>query len=844
MSDILGIGSSGITAYQRALATVSNNIANTNTVGYSRQDVSISANAPRLVGSNYLGTGAVFSGVRRQYDAFVEANLRNSNADLQSQEPMVTYVNRLIDVMGDESIGLTAAMNQFFKSGRDLATDPASTVQRSTFLRDADGLAARFRQLSTQLELLDTETRQSVQTDIGQINSLTRQLAVVNKQLTKQAVLERQPSELLDQRDLLLRELSSLTALKTSFKPNGEVLVTVGDVVSQGVLVEGSVSHDIGLAGGSSADATQLRFVLDPYSEPKSLPNLLSGKVGGTLAFREQVLGPAMDALNNLATVMASEVNAAHRGGIDIESRLGQDLFTIADDPRGAAAGITVALTDASRVAAASQFRVIDAPLNTGEAQASIRWREPAYGGPTGLYRTLAEGKVPAWPDEALTIGTARPFAPLGVAAQGMANLVIRLEQQVEVATTAADGTRNVSRINAPVDGQQLQVLTRDGRHLLGKSLDVNQRQLLMKTANGMEAGATYDDSIINQDRAYLGMDLFLGARASVQQLQQFDTVTGLAADPLPAAAVLLGRPPPAGLSGPIAADTYTLNGVSMPALAATGPLTVDDLATWINGAGAGVTASVTGDGALRLARPSADVTNDIRLGLGDGGQPSDLTRLGFDVAVHVNGVAADDLLVFVTSTAATTTTATVSAQFTDSAGDMKQALRAMDLEVRFTDSDTYEIVETGTDTVLARRDYDAVAATLSFRGLSLAFSSAPGAGDRFSIDGNTDGIGNNEAMLEIVALENSRLMPGGLTMTEAYIERVNEVGNMAQQASISRDALKVVHDQAMEARDGISGVSLDEEAAALVRFQQAYQANAKVMQVASDLFDAILQVR
>ncbi len=321
MSDILGIGSSGITAYLRALATVSTNIANTNTVGYSRQDVSISANAPRLVGSNYLGTGAVFSGVRRQYDAFVEANLRNSNADLQSQEPMVTYVNRLIDVMGDESIGLTAAMNQFFKSGRDLATDPASTVQRTTFLRDADALAARFRQLSTQLELLDTETRQSVQTDIGQINSLTRQLAVVNKQLTKQAVLERQPSELLDQRDLLLRELSSLTALKTSFKPNGEVLVTVGDVVSQGVLVEGSVSHDIGLAGGSSADATQLRFVLDPYSEPKSLPNLLSGKVGGTLAFREQVLGPAMDALNNLATVMASEVNAAHRGGIHIASR-------------------------------------------------------------------------------------------------------------------------------------------------------------------------------------------------------------------------------------------------------------------------------------------------------------------------------------------------------------------------------------------------------------------------------------------------------------------------------------------------------------------------------------------
>jgi flagellar hook-associated protein FlgK len=80
--------------------------------------------------------------------------------------------------------------------------------------------------------------------------------------------------------------------------------------------------------------------------------------------------------------------------------------------------------------------------------------------------------------------------------------------------------------------------------------------------------------------------------------------------------------------------------------------------------------------------------------------------------------------------------------------------------------------------------------------------------------------------------------------MTESYIERVSEVGSVAQQASISRDALKVVYQQALEARDSLAGVSLDEEAAALVRFQQAYQANAKVMQVANDLFDAILQVR
>src|SRR5574343_375726 len=118
MSDLLGIASSGITAYQRALATVSNNIANVSTDGYSRQGVGQAASAPRLVGTNYLGTGTVFTGVRRQYDAFLEQNLRTSNSQLQAQEPLVGYVNRLIDVMGNDSIGLTTAMNQFFTSAR------------------------------------------------------------------------------------------------------------------------------------------------------------------------------------------------------------------------------------------------------------------------------------------------------------------------------------------------------------------------------------------------------------------------------------------------------------------------------------------------------------------------------------------------------------------------------------------------------------------------------------------------------------------------------------------------------------------------------------------------------
>jgi flagellar hook-associated protein 1 FlgK len=209
---------------------------------------------------------------------------------------------------------------------------------------------------------------------------------------------------------------------------------------------------------------------------------------------------------------------------------------------------------------------------------------------------------------------------------------------------------------------------------------------------------------------------------------------------------------------------------------------------------------------------------------------------------------------VFVTDTAipsnATSSIVDVRAQFAHIDGDMKQSLRTSTLKLSFTSDTVYTIVDSRTTpgTVLAERSLipDPLSATpsLTYRGLKLEFSTSPKAGDEFTIDGNRDGIGNNETMLRLVALEDQRIMPGGLTVTEAYIERVNQVGNVARQAAISEQALEVVYKQAQEARDNISGVSLDEEASALVRFQQAYQANAKVMQTAMALFDTILQVR
>ena len=397
--------------------------------------------------------------------------------------------------------------------------------------------------------------------------------------------------------------------------------------------------------------------------------------------------------------------------------------------------------------------------------------------------------------------------------------------------------------LQSPSGNQTLQVLTRDGRHLIGKTLSTDQQAWLVKSANGMEPGATYSSSGINASgtASYMDMDIFMGAKAGVGEEQQFDK-DGKLLSPAKVPALLTGKTF-VGSPGSIAAGTFTLNGRDMPALA--GPLTLSSVVNWINTNATGISARDAG-GKLELFRPAGNTTDDIRLGLGSAGTPADLQRLGFDTSVYIEGQAPDDLLVFVTGDPGSAVN--VSAQYDSVMSDMKQALRQTPLLVEFTSDSQYRITDSDSGTVLAERKLvtssDSPTPSLNFRGLKLEFSTWPKAGDKFTIDGNTDGIGNNEAMLRLVELEGARIMPGGLTMTEAYIERVSQVGNVARQSAIAQQALTVVYRQAVEARDSISGVSLDEEASALVRFQQAYQANAKVMQTSMTLFESILQVR
>ncbi|MEQ1591636.1 MAG: flagellar hook-associated protein FlgK [Thiobacillaceae bacterium] len=134
--------------------------------------------------------------------------------------------------------------------------------------------------------------------------------------------------------------------------------------------------------------------------------------------------------------------------------------------------------------------------------------------------------------------------------------------------------------------------------------------------------------------------------------------------------------------------------------------------------------------------------------------------------------------------------------------------------------------------------------ASYSVNGMSFSLSGNPANGDQFSIAPNTSGTGDNRNALLLAGLQTQNVLGGGTTSFQTgYAQLTSQVGNKAREIQTSSLAQNKLLEQANAAVQGMSGVNLDEEAANLLRYQQAYQAAGKVMQIAGTLFDTLLSL-
>lgn len=134
--------------------------------------------------------------------------------------------------------------------------------------------------------------------------------------------------------------------------------------------------------------------------------------------------------------------------------------------------------------------------------------------------------------------------------------------------------------------------------------------------------------------------------------------------------------------------------------------------------------------------------------------------------------------------------------------------------------------------------------ATVTFSGMSFVLSGTPKNGDTFQLASDTSGVSDNRNVLLLGKLQSQNTMSGkSASYQSAYAQLVSDVGNKTRQISVTGKAQQALLKQNQSSRESLSGVNLDEEAANLIRYQQAYQASAKALQIGTGLFDTLLGI-
>jgi flagellar hook-associated protein 1 FlgK len=163
---------------------------------------------------------------------------------------------------------------------------------------------------------------------------------------------------------------------------------------------------------------------------------------------------------------------------------------------------------------------------------------------------------------------------------------------------------------------------------------------------------------------------------------------------------------------------------------------------------------------------------------------------------------------------------------------------------IKFVDATHFSVTGVGIPAADSAPPYVSYTAgsDIPYNGWTIQISGAPKAGDTFTVSANTNGVSDNRNAVALGALQAGHTMAGGsASYGDAYAQLVSDVGNKTREVKALGASQQSLADSAVATQQGMSGVNLDEEAANLLRYQQAYQAAAKMIDIASKVFDSIL---
>ena len=320
--NLLNIANSGIRANSELLQTTSKNIANVNTEGYVRERTEFTTMI-----DNQVGRGQTY----RLLNEFAEKQLNRDTSNKSFFDQFVSEASRVDQIFSEKSNSLSTSINSMFNNVQEALNQPSSTVARSLVMSDAQNLIDQMDRLAgivseqkavvnEQLEIFSEEAN----TLIESISSLNQEIAGVHG--TKN---EADASSAYNERDKAIRDLSKLIDIETLDGPNGEKQVFMG--TGEAVVMQNGSFNLFSISGDPDANFKELRLdVNGGQAVPLEIdPTKLKGKIGGLLAFRDDILVPAQNQIGQMGIALADSFNQQNRLGMDANGELGGDIFDI-----------------------------------------------------------------------------------------------------------------------------------------------------------------------------------------------------------------------------------------------------------------------------------------------------------------------------------------------------------------------------------------------------------------------------------------------------------------------------------------------------------------------------------
>ena len=328
MSDIYGIAKSGLQAYKEGLATTGQNIANVGNEAYARREAHISevkSGSDALQISNSAGYGVKIDGITRAFNQFIDIQLQNAASGFAFSTAQATVLNQLEQVVRPTQGSVSQRLQELFESFNLVAQDPSDLASRHVAVDNAKALASSIVIVANGISDLRNFVSENLETDVSEANGILKQLAEIQEELLGNEPARKAPNDLLDQRDVLIKELSNLVEVNVDYKSGGMIDISIGTAGQGRPLLSGVIHSNLVVqqSGGSPKI-----FLDNSNGGGLSKIQLQSGRISGNLA-ADIALVETKSALDQMTRKLVSEFNELHNLGTNLNGELGGDFFNL-----------------------------------------------------------------------------------------------------------------------------------------------------------------------------------------------------------------------------------------------------------------------------------------------------------------------------------------------------------------------------------------------------------------------------------------------------------------------------------------------------------------------------------